>query len=201
MKSFIIIIIIFLTNGAIFAQKEIWSQPKQLKAYTYPMGTIKMSNLVGPNSKSYKFETPIFEESTKFQVFQSEYVSTSPQKVVDHSIGGNYYEKGSSATFSIIIDNDENNDLKMLISYPGRSIGVLNFKKDKNNVIKYKFFNVSSPQKNSKIPVVLLYEDNREGEIEKKISNISLLDDLAQYERIIPDIKNIYLIYYTYNNL
>lgn len=201
MKSFIaLFLFLFFIIEYSFAQKETWTQPKKLKAYTYPMGTVKLSNLIGPNSKSYKYETQEFEESTKFQVVQSEYISSSGE-IVNHTIGGNYYKKGTSAAFSLIFDKDDSNNLKVLISFPGRSIGVLNFLKEKENVIKYKFFTSQKPEKNKIQPLVLFYEDNEQGDIEQKLSHIFLQSNLSLYKKQIPEVKNLCLIYYIYNDL
>lgn len=209
MKRLILVIFIVLAqNIIVFAQldqrytmKELWPKAVKARAYTYPAGTTKIANLIGNDSKPYKFITSVFNQKTRFFVVQSKHL-VKDNTHINHIIGGYDCQKGSMGLFELNIGKEKNGDVKIFISFPGVSIGKLNFDKKNNGITKYKLFKKEEQRKGSIIPSVLIYEDNTNGDIEKKYRNLKELSVLQKSEfekEFYSEIGDYYLIYYSYN--
>lgn len=181
-------------------QTELWPKRQKLRAYGYPMGTVTLANLIGPNSKTYTFETPVFSETVGLDVIQSKHENFN-KNIINHVIGGQPYKKGRSAIFSLIFDQDDQGKSKIFISFPGRSIGQLNIENGK--VVKCKFFKRENEGKDKKNPIALLYVDDSQGSIEKKMKENETLffKDSISGKNFFSEIESCYLIYYTYTSL
>lgn len=181
-------------------QTELWPKRQKLRAYTYPVGTVTLADLIGPNSKTYTFETPVFSEMVGLNVIQSKHENFN-KNIINHVIGGQPYKEGRSVVFSLIFDQDDQGKSKIFISFPGRSIGQLNIGNGK--VVKYKFFKRENEGKDKKNPIALLYVDDSQGSIEKKMKESETLffKDSISEKKFFSEIESCYLIYYTYTSL
>jgi len=208
MNRIILILTLFFCCTASFAQlgqkyatKELWPKPGKARAYTFPAGTTKITDLIGNDSKPYKFMTPVFNQKTKFIVVQSQHLIKENTNI-NHIIRGDYCQKGSMGLLELNIGKEKNGDVKMFISFPGVSIGKLNFDKKHNGITKYKLFKKEKQKEGCIIPTALIYEDDTNGDIEKKYKTLKELSAIPKSEfekKFYAEIGNYYLIYYSFN--
>lgn len=167
------------------------NQTSKIRAYSVPLGTTTLNNVITANSKTYKITTPQFDKAVKLSIFQSDY-DKAANKQIDHLLYEKSYKQGESMFFSVVINEEEN---KYHIFVPGSFIGQLHFSCDKNERIRY--VRAETASNNS----FLFYIDSDKDDIEAKIGKYkqdNTITNDSDLNQVLLLLNRFYMIHYKY---
>lgn len=173
----------------------------QIRAKTFPMGTIKRESFINKDSKVYRIETPVFSENTEVEITERKYSSNS-KKTKEKNILTQHYKKGESCSFELIFNENNQKGTELFISFPGFFIGALNLEILEKDKIEHSLIKIeeSETEENKKVPTIIFYNNNTSTDFKSKIGSKNFLIE-GENELNDTEDDSYYLIYYKYRKI